>query len=199
MTWGQIRLTTLQKMFSSDGITIDENDDSIKEYLYSMPAAANEAIRMLVTSGIQVRSSNIIEKTDSKPLVVDVSAENADFWRMNMPEVYKLTDDGDIQPYNGCVLLGGHYLRFPASAMGEFEYYYDAMPTEIKQDTPDETEIAIAPEAAVLIPLYMASELYKDDDLSTATYYRNEFEAGMALLRNNVTGSSSFTSTTGWW
>lgn len=73
------------------------------------------------------------------------------------------------------------------------------MPEEITQNTPDETEIAIAPEAVVLIPLYMASELYKDDDLSTATYYRNEFEAGLALLRNNVTGSSSFTSATGWW
>ena len=52
MTWGQIKLTALQKMFSADGTTIDENDDSIKEYLYSMPAAANEAIRMLVTAGI---------------------------------------------------------------------------------------------------------------------------------------------------
>ena len=58
MTWGEIKLTALQKMFSSDGTKIDTNDESIKEYLYSMPAAANEAIRMLVTAGIPVRSSN---------------------------------------------------------------------------------------------------------------------------------------------
>lgn len=198
MTWGEIRLTTLQKMFSADGTTIDENDDSIKEYLYSMPAAANEAIRMLVTAGIHARKSSLVQKESGVPMVVDVIAENGDFWRMNQPEVYK-TDNNDVQVYSGCTLLGGRYLRFPAQAEGTFEYFYDAMPEEITQNTPDETEIAIAPEAVVLIPLYMAAELYKDDDLSTATYYRNEFEAGLALLRNNVTGSSSFTSATGWW
>lgn len=198
MTWGQIKLTALQKMFSADGTTIDENDDSIKEYLYSMPAAANEAIRMLVTAGIQVRKSNTITKTDNAPLVVDVIAENADFWRMTAPEVYK-TDGGDVQLYSKCSLLGGRYLRFPSDARGTFEYFYDAMPDEITQDTPDDTVISIAPEAVVLVPLYMASELYKDDDLSTATYYRNEFEAGLSQLRNNVTGTNSFTSSTGWW
>ena len=125
-------------------------------------------------------------------------AENSDFWRMNEPEVYKKTDY-DVIPYTHCTLFAGRYLKFPESAIGTFEYFYDAMPEPITQNTPDETEIQIAPEAVVLVPLYMASELYKDDDLSTATYYRNEFEAGLSLLRNNVTGSSKFTSSTGWW
>lgn len=198
MTWGQVKLTTLQKMFSADGTTIDENDDSIKEYIYSMPAAANEAIRMLVTSGVHLRNSNTVSKQESTPLVVDLTAENSDFWRMKEPEVYQM-QDGDIQPYYGCTLYGNRYLRFPENATGEFEYWYDSMPAEITQETSDDTVISIAPEAAVLIPLYMASELYKDDDLSTATYYRNEFEAGLALLVNPVSGSNKFTSTTGWW
>lgn len=197
MTWGQIKLTALQKMFSADGITIDENDDSIKEYIYSMPQAANEAIRMLVTAGIQVRKSNVVEKESGIPLVVDVRKENSDFWRIEEPEVYNMKN-GDISPYYGCQLLGGKYLRFPANASGQFEYYYDAMPEEITQTTPDDTVIEIAPEAVALIPLYMASELYKDDDLSTATYYRNEFEDGLSKLRNNVTGVNEFVSTTGW-
>lgn len=198
MTWGQIKLTTLQKMFSSDGTTIDENDDSTKEYIYSMPSAANEAIRMLVTAGIQLRKSNTVEKTEDGPKVVDVRKENPNFWRITSPEVYKISD-GDVQPYTNCTLLAGKYLRFPADAKGTFEYFYDAMPDEITQETPDDTEIEIAEEAAVLIPLYMAGELYKDDELATATYYRNEFEDGLSKLRNNVTRNSAFTSTTGWW
>lgn len=197
MTWGQIKLTALQKMFSADGTTIDENDDSIKEYIYSMPQAANEAIRMLVTAGIQVRKSNTVVKTERSPKVVDVSVDNSDFWRMVTPEVYKIEKD-DVQPYTKCTFLGGRYLRFPAESVGTFEYFYDAMPEEITQNTPDDTVIAIAPEAVVLIPLYIASELYKDDDLSTATYYRNEFEDGLSKLRNNVTGVNEFVSTTGW-
>lgn len=198
MTWGEIKLATLQKMFSSDGDTIDVNDDSIKEYLYSMPAAANEAIRMLVTAGIPLRKSKTVEKAGRDPLVLNMQEENRDFWRMDAPEVYCL-DGGDIRPYSGCTLLAGKYLRFPENATGTFEYWYDAMPEPITQSTPDETEIRIAPEAVVLIPLYMAGELYKDDDLSTATYYRNEFEAGLDLLKKPVKGAGKFTSVTGWW
>lgn len=198
MTWGEIKLTTLQKMFSSDGTEIDSNDESIKEYLYSMPAAANEAIRILVTSGVPVRSSNYVTKEKGKPLVVDVSLENGDFWRMESPEVYQITSD-DVTVYDKCELLAGHYLKFPKDADGEFEYYYNSIPNEIKQDTPDDTKINISPEAASLIPLYMAGELYKDDDLSTATYYRNEFESGLSLLKKPVAGSSKFVSNTGWW
>lgn len=198
MTWGEIKLTTLQKMFSSDGTSIDVNDESIKEYINSMPAAANEAVRMLVTAGIPVRNKDLVDKTEDTPLIIDLAEKHADFWRMEQPEVYLMTET-DVEPYSGCELLGGRYLRFPGTAKGTFEYWYDAMPPAIEQSTPDDTEIAIAPEAVVLIPLYMAGELYKDDDLSTATYYRNEFEAGLALLKKPVTGTSKFTSTTGWW
>lgn len=63
MTWGEVKLATLQKMFSSDGTTINVNDESIKEYLNSMPAAANEAIRMLATSYAPVRKSEEVSKT----------------------------------------------------------------------------------------------------------------------------------------
>lgn len=38
------------------------------------------------------------------------------------------------------------------------------------------------PDVAVLLPLYMASQLYKDDDNSIATIYRNEFEVARGEL-----------------
>ena len=61
MTWQEIKLATLQKMFSSDGNTIDANDDAISEYLNAMPQAANEALQMLATAGRYIRKSTTIE------------------------------------------------------------------------------------------------------------------------------------------
>lgn len=53
----------------------------------------------------------------------------------------------------------------------------------------------------MLIPLYMAGELYKDDDVSLATVYMNEFESRLGSLAANENGywGGSFTSVTGWW
>lgn len=42
MTWKEVKLATLQKMFSAEGLTINEADDSVSEYINAMPQAANE-------------------------------------------------------------------------------------------------------------------------------------------------------------
>lgn len=49
-TWKDIKLATLQKMFSSNGTTI-QADSSTAEYIYAMPQAANEALQLLATAG----------------------------------------------------------------------------------------------------------------------------------------------------
>ena len=33
MTWKEVKLATLQKMFSAEGLVINEADDSVSEYL----------------------------------------------------------------------------------------------------------------------------------------------------------------------
>lgn len=47
-------------------------------------------------------------------------------------------------------------------------------------------EEEITDDVCVLLPLYMASQLYKDDDISIATTYRNEFELGLEELVINI-------------
>ena len=49
MTWKDVKLAVLQKMFSADGITINENDESVREYMNAMPQAANEGLQLLCT------------------------------------------------------------------------------------------------------------------------------------------------------
>ena len=83
---------------------------------------------------------------------------------------------------------------------GNYKVYYKAYPQQITLDTTDDTELALDPEVAALLPLYMASQLYKDDDISIATVYRNEFEVAFERLVKAVSAPSSerFLSKSGW-
>jgi hypothetical protein len=84
--------------------------------------------------------------------------------------------------------------------IGSFTIYYRAYPEQITADTDDEYELPIDPEVYTLLPLYMASQLYKDDDNGIATAYRNEFEVGFERLVNsaNLSAYEEFTSESGW-
>ena len=57
---------------------------------------------------------------------------------------------------------------------------------KIDNSTEDTYELTLPADACVLIPLYIASQLYKDDDISQATAYRNEFETGLQDLYYNI-------------
>ncbi len=201
MTWQEIKLATLQKMFSSDGTTIDANDDAISEYLNAMPQAANEALQMLATAGRYIRTSTTIEKEKGEKFALDMTSELKDFYRLGELEIYTLDDNGVPTPYHEASFLAGKYIVLPEDAEGIFEIFYDAKPTAITLNTPDDTKINLPDDAVVLLPLYMASQLYKDDDITVSTYYRNEFEVAFERLKNpgRTPLRESFTSNTGWW
>ena len=55
MTWKEVKLATLQKMFSAEGLSINEADDSVSEYINAMPQAANEGLQLLCTAGKYLR------------------------------------------------------------------------------------------------------------------------------------------------
>ena len=60
--------------------------------------------------------------------------------------------------------------------------------------------MSLDPEVAAILPLYMASQLYKDDDNAIATVYRNEFEVARESLsqKANVSKREEFISESGW-
>lgn len=83
---------------------------------------------------------------------------------------------------------------------GTYRIYYKAYPEQIDLSTQDDYELPLDPEVATLLPLYMASQLYKDDDNAIATVYRNEFEVAFERLQNgsNIPRKEEFVSTSGW-
>lgn len=131
MTWGEVKVISLQKMFATDepiavkDISKLKNTDECKWYLSAMPAVANEAIQRI------------------KPYIMNL---------------YKITN----------------------------EEYEKTTIEKITDNTEDNYEIEMPEDACVLIPLYIASQLYKDDDISLATQYRNEFETGLQDLIFNI-------------
>jgi len=134
--------------------------------------------------------------------------------RYNLPDLapdYYMVDlehviyegDADISRYKATSDFfqeGFKVLVLPRDIPGNYKVYYKAYPQEITLETPDEEVLSLDPEVEALLPLYMASQLYKDDDAGISTVYRNEFEVAFERLKDSVSAPSSerFTSESGW-
>ena len=122
-----------------------------------------------------------------------------DFYQLDNNEIM-YRDNGY---YNRCTdfyIEGKDVLVLPRDKKGTYDIYYRAYPIEITAATEDDYVLPLAPEIIPLLPLYMASQLYKDDDNGIATSYRNEFEVAFERLSNggNVPVREQFVSESGW-
>lgn len=172
MTWGEIQIESLKKMFlNNDNITIDNLDEyktnkKYKTYLFAMPQACNEAINYICNLEPVIKSYELNvekERYDLKELIKDFKCvENIisnKKWNMETDSI----------------------LRIDTTA-GNIIIYYEAYPTLIDSKSTVESVLNINKECVRYIPLYIAGELYKDDDLTLSTVYMNEFITNINLL-----------------
>lgn len=199
MLWKEIQLTALQKMFAAEGGSIQVTDSTQREYLAAMPAAANEAVQLLLAAGFAPRRSASLEKQAGRTAVIDLAAAAPDLYRAEPLELYAPGADGLPRPVRGAALAGG-LLLLPAALAGPVTLVYQAQPAPFAAASPAEAELCLPGGAERLLPLYIASQLYKEDDAGLATQYRNEFEAALAQLPVPVDGVQEgvFTSEKGW-
>lgn len=135
MTWGEIQVIALEKMFLGDKIlevnalSQLRNDSTYNLYLSKMYSTANEALQRIYAYG------------------------------------------------------------YPKYTKNEDGTYSKTTVEKLSTSTDDDYEMTTYDEACVLIPFYIASQLYKDDDVSLATQYRNEFETGLETLPSNIENS----------
>lgn len=181
MTWGDIQLAVLHKLFVSNGQTVLVND-STSPYIAAMPLAANEGLMLLAACGKYIPKT--IE-TETAEGVTDLSlkelAEN--FLSLRENEVFLNGRHTDSY-----TLIGGE--RMVLYGIGKWIIGYNAYPQKITQATDKDYVLDVPEDAAVLLPLYIAAELYKDEDPQTAAIYRNEFEAGREALLYRDTAKS---------
>lgn len=126
----------------------------------------------------------------------------SDYYMVDLEHVI-YEGDADISRYKATSDFfqeGFKVLVLPRDIPGNYKVYYKAYPQQITLDTPDDEVMALDPEVEALLPLYMASQLYRDDDAGQATSMRNEFEVAFERLKDSVSAPSSerFTSESGW-
>lgn len=181
------------------------------KFLIENPNKENVKIEIFADTRSVVKNAALYaDKFDSEESVqpfterikYDFSEMFPDFYMFDSTEIYfegDITNDTYIQTTklfdeNGKILL------LPRELPGNYTVYYRAYPEVITEDMDDEHVLNIDREVAVILPLYMASQLYKDDDNGIATSYRNEFEIALERLqmRSGLATAEEFTSESGW-
>ncbi len=201
MTWKDIKRATLHHLFVIEGGTVVISDVT-KPYLHAMPMAANEGIYLLASvGGAGIRVLSFEKKRGSGSYDrFDMNKYAPDF-RSFAGEVY-IEKGGERKRVFGFQTEARSILVLPSQLEGEVFVYYNPIPEIISSKTSDEHEIDLLPMASSLLPLYMASQLFKDDDMRQAVQLRNEFEAGLgrlsAMLTKDGKKKEAFSSVTGW-
>ena len=205
MTWGEIKLAALQRMFAVPGDEIVPDDVTIP-YIKAMASAANEALNLLSTAGKYIVKSIDITQGGGDLSPSPIKKYNLrelckDFYSLKENHVY-FNDEKSYLRTRDFALEANDVFVLPADKKGTWTLYYNAYTASVDKNTPDDFELALDDEVAVLIPLYIASQLYKDDDFAQAIQFRNEFEVGRELLiygRNEDKGREAFENINGWY
>lgn len=205
MKWGEVQLIALQKMYLIDEFKKIEDliemrlNEDYSIYLSSMSSACNEALRRICTTYKNIVKTSILS-------LGTTGTYNKYNLKTLIPDFYKFISLIKEIPANSYYektlnykFEGESTIIIPNDLEAIYSVEYYAYPTKITADTLDTFELDVAEEVAVLLPFYIASELYKDDDLVLATTYRNQFEAGIGELTNvGSNDAPQFESLTGW-
>lgn len=178
------------------GLIENTDDKAVKfEFITSYPMALKN---------VAIYKENFADANDVVPFTdkikYDMTALAEDFYMIDPQGIYF---EGAYQKYlqtSDFYQEGTKTLVLDRDMIGNFTIYYRAYPPQITSETEDDYILPIDAEVYALLPLYMASQLYKDDDNGIATTYRNEFEVGFDRLVNsaNLSAYEKFTSETGW-
>lgn len=124
-----------------------------------------------------------------------------DFYQIAPAELYDLGTSGDQY------IVAEKYFQEADKTLvierdkpGIYVIHYRAYPQRITLETPDDYVMALDPEVADLVPIYMASVIYMDDDIGVATSYRNYFEVGREALSQGalIPKREKFIPSSGW-
>lgn len=122
-----------------------------------------------------------------------------DFFLLATQDVVIETADESYKKYIDYSWEGDSTLILPGLTQAVYKVHYYAYPPVITEETENETELALDPEVANLLPVYIASELYEDDDESKAYYFRQQYEeAKQRLVPTVKQGKPEFEDVWGW-
>ena len=180
MTWGEIQIESLKKMFlNKETLKIEEletykSDKKYKTYLDAMPQACNEAINYIINLEPIIK----VEKLER-------TAENDKYDLKELINGYKKIHNISSEYSVMWTMLTKNIIKIDGWKQGNIDIYYEAYPKKVTGATTATTKIDLEETFTRLIPLYIAGELYKDDDLTLSTMYINEFINNLNLMIDN--------------
>lgn len=159
------------------GLIDNENKNPIRllfkadDYVYS--------VRNVALYNINFKDTNNIYNNTQKQKY-DLAELIDDFYDIISVEFEK---EDEKNKYNSNFILEeDKTLVFDTKMKGNFIITYKAYPEKITSTTADSHTFEMPSEMIALLPLYIASELYKDDDISVATTWRNQFEVALSEI-----------------
>ena len=180
MTWGEIQIESLKKMFlNKETLKIEEletykSDKKYKTYLDAMPQACNEAINYIINLEPIIKVEEL-ERT----------AENDKYDLKELISGYKKIHNISSEYPVIWTMLTKNIIKIDGWKQGNIDIYYEAYPRRITGTTNSTSKIELEEAFVRLIPLYIAGELYKDDDLTLSTMYMNEFMTNLNSMIDN--------------
>lgn len=191
MTWGEIQIESLKKMFLNKEILeiskLEEykKDKKYKTYLDAMPQACNEAINYILSQEpiinvFRLEKTSTNAKYDLKKLIT------------NYKSFHNIVSENFIK-WN---MLTKNILEVNCWDTGTIDIYYESYLEPIKRNTSNNEEIELDNEFVRILPLYIAGELYKDDDLALSTMYMNEFLENLGINIKNANAVNNTIRTT---
>ena len=191
MTWGEIQIESLKKMFlNKEVLKIEEiekykTDKKYKTYLDAMPQACNEAINYIINLEPIIKVEKLQKNSDNSKY--DLKELFSDYKRF-----YNINSEYPVM----WTMLTKNIIGINGWTKGNIDIYYEAYPKKVTKDTEISTKIDLEEAFSRIIPLYIAGELYKDDDLTLSTMYMNEFITNLnAMITNDNFTNNNIQST----
>lgn len=199
MTWGECKRIALQKMSALSVNQLVRSRDT-RPYLDIMTAPANEGMLMIAAVRPTIKTLEIEQqgRTGEGQRRYELKELAPDFARLWDDGVYVQRGGASVR-CSDWQLEAGRVLLLP-DREGLWRIYYEARPALLTEQSGDADPLDLPDDAASLLPLYVASQLFKDDDLSQAVQMRNEFELGLSRLAavSRAVSGDSFVSARRW-
>ena len=207
-TWGDIVIATCRKMFlNKDAITVADLPDLIDDRNYSTyinmaPDVMNE-LMVILNNRVLINIDTITIKLDDANLEKYLIDDNSAF----VFDIKEYMKDNEIDNYLYTEVIQHTYIkrdnllfeeqdgklyidkRFMDRNSLTLTIKYRIIPERFTTTTPWNTLIDLPYNICSIVPLYLASELYKDDDISLATSYRNQFETELDYISSQMVDS----------
>lgn len=185
------------------------DSESYAEVRGFIPAGVSKA-RFLFTPTYPLTISNLafyavgFKTVDDIPAYQDVTKYDLSKLANDYHELDSIYLNGFNLKYSEATVYsmeGDSVLVLRHDRPGNYLVYYKSFPQMVTSDTLDSYEFELPDDMMLLIPTYIASELYMEDDLAIATSYRNKFEVEIARLSDEAKQApptEKFESESGW-